>query len=447
VRDVTILPKSNDAISPKLGFIYPYAVDIPLSSYLLHQNSKRHLEASLDKQTGQLIGSNDEIRGAVAAGLHHARESLSKIDRHLEQSNEYLSEMSSSLNEISSNIELIEGGIGRIDDGIQRIDEGIGELTISVRTVGENVVSAIDRVSGQLSELNHTALNIGNMLRDSEFTWAHEQARTAVRAMRVRDLQTAESSAMRALAGTVNHVGAPTHVEFMLLLTEILIQQGPSRLSDAQSWMERSGQYLALEPSEELQGRFRFAKVSYLLLRGEAEGNVEDIQMAKSEFSEARKLKPFQTAGAIYQAIAETALAAPVGEIAETLIAAIMPRYQSAIEIWRLRGTGLSSAAVDLAIDLATKQFYKKCELATSPTVAVARIKTALDRIGEGHHVSHEFSEQRRHLNDLLTTTESYDKVRDERISFNRLLAAVKLNRETEKYKASIVETQKSLKG
>jgi len=391
------LRRQSGVLQTPLGFTYPYAVGVPLSSYLLHEDAKSHRSLEFDRQTAALVGSNQEMAGLLGDGVREARKELRDFGDEMAG---YFSEANDRLENIDQSLDCIAGHLVVVEAGIDR-------LTIAVREGTDQVSRALGTVSAQLSELNQSAAQMARMTEDGELTWALEQARTAARAMRVGDLETAETAAMRALNGGGGHVGAPTHVVFMLQLAEILIRQGAERSADACNALDRAERYLSIDPSADLKGRYHFARGSHLLARARVSGDRADLLAAESEFQTAIAVPRYAVVATIWKAVADTRLGVDAKSIGAALAALIHAQPWCAIEILRLQSKGLDAETVKTAISTATARLYRDAGDTARYCQIRARANTARAKIDGLVHTRAEFGTKDNHLKQLIVEVDA----------------------------------------
>lgn len=344
MTDISVV-RSGDEISAPLGIFYPNVVDVPLPAFLLHEDAKHHLSLEFDRQTSTIVGSNHDLQQALAFGLEENLAQLISISEGIDATNSLLGEISTGIEGICDQLSLVEIAVDRVG--------------LAVRAAAAETVAAINGVSFRIAKLDETACLIADMTKQGELTWAREQAVTASRAMQVGDLEVAEQAIFRALQGNAAHVGAPTHVDLMLLAAEVLIRLGPTRSTEAQTMLDRARQYLALDPSDLLQGRFHFAQGSLHLAEGKA-GGLEKYAMAKQCFERAEKTKTYKSVGGLYVAVAQSSMQVDYAEIGERLALALIDKPQLGVEAWRMKGNQINGDAVYLAIVRATNELNKK---------------------------------------------------------------------------------------
>jgi hypothetical protein len=397
MSEVELRRQSGELHTP-LGFTYPYAVGVPLSSYLLHQDAIAHQSLEFDRQTAALVGSNEQMAGLLGEGLREARQEL----------RDFGDEMAGYLSETNDRLESIDQSLDCIAGHLVVVEAGIDRLTVAVREGTDQVTRSIGAVSAQLSELNQSAARMARMMKDGELTWALEQARTAARAMRVGDLETAETAATRALNGGGGHVGAPTHVIFMLQLAEILIRQGEGRIADAGTALDRAERYLAIDPSEDLKGRYHFARGSHLLARAQASGDRADLVAAESAFRAAIAVPRYAVVATMWKAVADTRLGVDSAAIGEALAALVHARPWCAIEILRLQSEGLNAETVEAAIRTATSRLYRDAGDTARYRQMRQRADAARAQIEGLSHTRAEYGVKGNHLKQLVAAIDVF---------------------------------------
>lgn len=409
---------------------YPYMVEIPLSSYLLHEDLKHHNSIAIERQTADLIGSQSQIQSALSKGLSESNSLLSSIDRSMAESSAYQSEILDNVRSFSDKIECTNERLGEIGDTLDSIDEGVRQLRVTVRHVGDKLERSIKQVNSNVTLLNCTSANIARMMADSEFTWAHEQARTAERAARVSDLDTAELSISRAVNGGGGHVGAPTHAEFIVLYAEILLRRGDSRLDDAHRQLTACRLYLELEEGEGLHARYDFAMGTYHLNAASARGEPKELETAKSLFRSASRHQAYSVVGKIFEAVA----AHKAGVADERVIPVLKPLLKrsptSSIELSRHRGKTLSKRVVDNAILQSTKELYIEAIDMFEYQSMLEPLLKCIKTLKKAKRVSTPVLNE---LNEARSAIDKYIPVRDRLTAENQLLSAYVLK---EKQKA-----------
>jgi len=242
----------------------------------------------------------------------------------------------------------------------------------------------------------------------------------------VGDLLLAEQSARRALDGFGPHTGAPTHVELMLLLVEVYVRVGNTKLAEATASLSQAQRYLALEPSSLMQARYQFALGSLQLL-------MLDFSTAATAFIKAAASPSYFGPGHVWNAVAQSALNRSPQEIAGSLAAAIEKRPQIAIEVWRRKGE-INEFAVDLAIIQARDTLFLRNDKRLESERILSKAKVALDNARKVAKFDHSYSIKVFNLEQIIQLKEKFLSKLEERFSNNTLMSAFLLQRDVNKH-------------
>lgn len=423
MQDISVV-RSGDTVSSALPtFFYPTVVDIPLSAYLLHEDAKHHTELEFREQTAALIGSNAEIGDAITHGFQQSLILQAESNELLQQSNEQLAQLNGSLDRMI-------GKMGDIEDAVNRVSD-------TVERAGLAIVNAVSAVHLELVKLNRTATLVATMTANPELTWSRERASDASRAMVVGDLELAKQCCDYAINGHGSHTGAPTHVELLILAAEVRTRMGGESLAEASELLDRAKRYLALEPTSLLQARFQFARGAMLLRRHNDLGEAEHLEAAETAFRESCRDAAFSSIGAVYIAVVQTLRRAKADEIVDGLVAAIERRPQIAIEVWRLRGTKLSSSVVDRSISRSTASLFKKYDYSDKIRHRLDQIKVTRNEIEETMKFDTSFERYISALNGLENACLNFAQESMKRVENKSLMSATLLGRSCAKYDAT----------